>query len=102
LFALRAHGQFAKNGRTGGQVSKDPYEGNYHSLDGAGGVHTGRGSRKRVGRVAGDPDSLEGPIPGIPGEDYPIYATVLDTGFSCEGQVNNWSTNIISIYIVQG
>ena len=34
-----------------------------------------------------DLESLEYPIPGIPGEDYPIYSTVLDTGFSCNGQV---------------
>jgi len=27
-------------------------------------------------------------IPGVPGEDYPIYAEVPETGFSCEGQVD--------------
>ena len=26
-------------------------------------------------------------VPGVPGEDYPIYAEVPDTGFSCDGQV---------------
>ena len=31
--------------------------------------------------------SLEDTIPGVPGDDYPIYATVPDTGFSCDGQV---------------
>ena len=30
---------------------------------------------------------LEVNIPGIPGEDYPIYASVPDTGFSCSGLV---------------
>ena len=27
-------------------------------------------------------------VPGIPGEDYPIFAEAPETGFSCEGQVN--------------
>merc|ERR1712128_310239 len=27
-------------------------------------------------------------IPGVPGEDYPIYAEVPETGFVCEGQVD--------------
>ena len=26
-------------------------------------------------------------VPGVPGEDYPIYAEVPDTGFTCDGQV---------------
>ena len=32
--------------------------------------------------------ALSGSIPGVPGEDYPIYAEVPETGFSCEGQVD--------------
>merc|ERR1719339_68017 len=32
--------------------------------------------------------ALQGSIPGIPGEDYPIYAEVPETGFGCEGQVD--------------
>merc|ERR1712018_884965 len=31
---------------------------------------------------------LQGAIPGVPGEDYPIYAEVPETGFVCEGQVD--------------
>ena len=31
---------------------------------------------------------LQGSIPGVPGEDYPIYAEVPETGFGCEGQVD--------------
>merc|ERR1712025_261750 len=30
---------------------------------------------------------LEVNIPGIPGEDYPIYSDVPETGFTCEGRV---------------
>ena len=37
---------------------------------------------------AGEADGgLEVNIPGIPGEDYPIYANVPDTGFTCDGLV---------------
>ena len=31
--------------------------------------------------------ALASNIPGVPGEDYPIYAEVPDTGFTCDGQV---------------
>merc|ERR1712088_1112591 len=31
---------------------------------------------------------LQGSIPGVPGEDYPIYAEVPESGFSCDGQVD--------------
>jgi hypothetical protein len=31
---------------------------------------------------------LEKAVPGIPGQDYPIYAEVPETGFSCTGQVD--------------
>merc|ERR1711970_1458584 len=31
---------------------------------------------------------LQGSIPGVPGEDYPIYAEVPESGFGCEGQVD--------------
>ena len=52
----------------------------------------GRGSGGAGGSVSGSGGSggggsLEESIPGVPGEDYPIYATVPDTGFSCDGQV---------------
>ena len=30
---------------------------------------------------------LEKAVPGVPGEDYPIYAEVPESAFSCEGQV---------------
>merc|ERR1712012_343833 len=31
---------------------------------------------------------LQSAIPGVPGEDYPIYAEVPETGFACDGQVD--------------
>merc|ERR1711872_50291 len=32
--------------------------------------------------------ALGNSIPGVPGEDYPIYAEVPETGFACDGQVD--------------
>merc|ERR1719379_2863892 len=40
---------------------------------------------------AGSDDNLamlEKAVPGVPGEDYPIYAEVPESGFSCDGQVD--------------
>merc|ERR1712154_173315 len=31
---------------------------------------------------------LQTSVPGIPGEDYPIYAEVPETAFTCDGQVD--------------
>merc|ERR1712168_488874 len=31
---------------------------------------------------------LQGAIPGVPGEDYPIYAEVPESAFACDGQVD--------------
>merc|ERR1719330_1090847 len=31
---------------------------------------------------------LQGAVPGVPGEDYPIYAETPETAFSCDGQVD--------------
>ena len=31
---------------------------------------------------------LASSIPGVPGEDYPIYAEVPESGFTCDGQVD--------------
>merc|ERR1719237_1838335 len=31
---------------------------------------------------------LQASIPGVPGEDYPIYAEVPESGFACDGQVD--------------
>ena len=33
-------------------------------------------------------EALSANIPGVPGEDYPIYAEVPESGFSCDGQVD--------------
>ena len=31
---------------------------------------------------------IQASIPGIPGEDYPIYSEVPESGFACDGQVD--------------
>ena len=36
---------------------------------------------------------LEKSVPGIPGEDYPIYAEVPETAFACDGQVDGGKIN---------
>ena len=33
-------------------------------------------------------EALASNIPGVPGEDYPIYAEVPESGFTCDGQVD--------------
>ena len=36
---------------------------------------------------SGSGGSLEESVPGVPGEDYPIFSEVPDTSFTCDGQV---------------
>jgi len=41
------------------------------------------------GAAGDDPlAALGNSIPGVPGEDYPIYAEVPESGFTCDGQVD--------------
>jgi len=39
-----------------------------------------------VGPDGGESGSLEETIPGVPGDDYPIFAEVPETSFLCDGQ----------------
>merc|ERR1712058_142462 len=59
-----------------GAASQSQYAG---GRAGAGGGFGGGG---------GNGGSLEETIPGIPGEDYPIYSEVPETSFFCDGQVD--------------
>ena len=58
----------------------------------AGYAGAGAGGRGGDGGFGGDSDgaggSLEETIPGVPGEDYPIFAEVPETSFACDGQVD--------------
>ena len=85
--------QLSIYGRGGGSGEGDSTGagGRGGSGGGTGGGGGGGGGGSGGGEGGGGPESggsLEESIPGIPGEDYPIYATVPDTGFSCDGQVH--------------
>merc|ERR1719245_853952 len=87
-------GQRPRAGRQGGGYSA-PADGGYSAPandpqpaygGGAQDVYQGAASSP-----AGSDDNLamlEKAVPGIPGEDYPIYAEAPETGFSCDGQVD--------------
>ena len=67
---------------TGGGESVPQYNGGGNGFGGNGGLNgNGAGS--------GDPNiaMLEKAVPGIPGTDYPIYGSVPETAFTCDGQV---------------
>ena len=50
------------------------------------------------GAAGDDPlAALGNSIPGVPGEDYPIYAEVPETGFLCDGQVDGGQYNLSNI-----
>jgi hypothetical protein len=63
----------------------------------AGGASAGAGA----GAGAGDDNlaMLEKAVPGIPGEDYPIYAEVPETAFACDGQVDGGNYSPIINYL---
>ena len=56
----------------------------------AGGRGSGGGGGSSSGGGAGGDNiaMLEKAVPGVPGQDYPIYAEVPETSFSCTGQVD--------------
>jgi len=58
----------------------DGQDGGYRGRAGSGGDNGGGGED---GGLSG----LQETIPGVPGEDYPIYAAVPDSEFSCDGRV---------------
>jgi hypothetical protein len=59
--------------------------GQYSSGAGSGGSF---GAASDFGGAGIDAGALEDTIPGIPGEDYPIYAVPPETSFFCDGQVD--------------
>ena len=56
------------------------------SSGGFGGDYDAGASDFGAGGGGGGSD-LEENIPGVPGDDYPIFAEVPDTSFICDGQV---------------
>jgi len=55
---------------------------------GLGEYTSGAGADFGSAGAAGGVAALEETIPGIPGEDYPIYAEVPESSFVCDGQVD--------------
>merc|ERR1719234_2444914 len=53
-----------------------------------GGGSFGGDPNSPAGAGGGGGGSLEEAIPGVPGEDYPIFAEVPETSFFCDGQVD--------------
>merc|ERR1712098_433713 len=62
-----------------GAATQSQYGGGAGGRAGAGGG---------FGLGGGGEGSLEETIPGIPGEDYPIFSEVPETSFFCDGQVD--------------
>merc|ERR1719500_1030496 len=54
----------------------------------SGGFGEGPGGYEGASDAAGGAGSLEETIPGVPGDDYPIFAEVPETSFLCDGQVD--------------
>ena len=79
---------------TYGQQQQQPqYGGGQSQYQGGGGRGNGQaqygGGQAQYGGAQDDNIAmLEKAVPGIPGEDYPIYAEVPETSFSCDGQVD--------------
>ena len=65
----------------GGGAGGAGYNGGAGGRSGAGGGFGGGGG-------SGGGGSLEETIPGVPGEDYPIYSEVPESSFECFGQVD--------------
>ena len=58
-----------------------------------------KSTRQPIGRGGQDEQlsSLENSIPGVPGQDYPIFAEVPDNKFSCDEKVNGGDYNLKQI-----
>merc|ERR1719244_354726 len=69
----------ASGGGFGGGASGGGFGG------GAGGFGSGYDGASAASGAGG---SLEETIPGVPGDDYPIFAEVPETSFLCDGQVD--------------
>ena len=77
--------------RSGRQESGDGYTAPEDSYSAQDVPVYGAGGGVPVYNVAGDDAALAAlgnSIPGVPGEDYPIYSEVPESGFSCDGQVD--------------
>merc|ERR1719435_403131 len=65
----------------GGALAQASYQ---PGFGGAGGAFGDAGGAGGAGGIGG----LEETIPGVPGDDYPIFGEVPETSFLCDGQVD--------------
>ena len=79
-------GIFLLHGQCSGENVLDTY-GEGGGAEGRGGG-AGGGDGDSVQEDINELDALQESIPGVPGEDYPIYAEVPESEFSCDGLVN--------------
>merc|ERR1719419_1235204 len=85
LALTSAQSQYQPGGGFGG-VSGGGFSG-AGGFGGSGGFGGGSGY-DGASDASGGEGSLEETIPGIPGDDYPIFAEVPETSFLCDGQVD--------------
>jgi len=81
------------SGGSGGFGGSSGGGGSFGSSSGGGGSFSGGaggggGQNSPSGGGGGGVEALEEAIPGVPGEDYPIFSTVPDTSFLCDGQAD--------------
>merc|ERR1719419_1401379 len=85
LAITSAQSQYQPGGGFGG-VSGGGFSG-AGGFGGSGGFGGGA-SYDGASDASGGEGSLEETIPGVPGDDYPIFAEVPETSFLCDGQVD--------------
>merc|ERR1711931_6823 len=89
IFGTVAQSQYRPGSGFGGGSSGSFGGGNSGGFGGSGGGYDGAGGAGGFSDAAGGNEgSLEETIPGIPGDDYPIFAEVPDTSFLCDGQAD--------------
>merc|ERR1712002_1245086 len=94
-FALVAGSMAQRGGRRRGGRQETGYaapsESGYSAPDAQPAYGSDQGQYQGAASDSGSDDNLamlQGAIPGVPGEDYPIYAEVPETAFACDGQVD--------------
>merc|ERR1711931_608729 len=84
-----AQSQYRPGSGFGGGSGSNFGGGSSGGFGGSGSGYDGAGGTGEFSDAAGGSDgSLEETIPGVPGDDYPIFAEVPETSFFCDGQAD--------------
>merc|ERR1719244_2043927 len=75
---------FSSPGRPGGSFGGGSSSSGFSS---GGSSSSGFGGGSFGGGSGGGSGSIEDAVPGVPGDDYPIFAEVPPTSFQCDGQI---------------